>query len=142
VRASVLSPARPGSLGKNVTPLLDSDRGPSSDFNVFLLPHARTGLEAGVNDLGANGTSTANLMLLNRAGPVTYGGGIEYSRLGLTASVGRGAFGIETRAYDLRHPTVDEYLNFFLNPKLQIFGGERDLIHTDRRTVFGLQFEF
>jgi len=142
VRASLLSPERPGSIGRNVTPLLDSDRGPSSDFNVFLLPHAHTGLEAGVNDLGANGTSTANLMLLNRAGPVTYGGGIEYSRLGLTASVGRGAFGIETRAYDLRHPTLDQYLNFSLTPKVQIFGGERDLIHTDRRSVFGLQFEF
>jgi len=142
VRASLLSPERPGSIGRNVTPLLDSDRGPSSDFNVFLLPRAHTGLEAGVNDLGANGTSTANLMLLSRAGPVTYGGGIEYSRLGLTASVARGAFGIETRAYDLRHPTLDEYLNFSLMPKVQIFGGERDLIHTDRRTVFGLQFEF
>jgi hypothetical protein len=142
VRASLLSPARPGSLARNVTPLLDSDRGPSSDFNVFLLPHARTGLEAGVNDLGANGTSTANLMLLNRAGGITYGGGIEYSRLGLTANVARGAFGIETRAYDLRHPTLDQYVNVFVMPKLQIFGGERDLIHTDRRTVFGLQFEF
>jgi phospholipid/cholesterol/gamma-HCH transport system substrate-binding protein len=142
VRASLLSPARPGSLSRNVTPLLDSDRGPSSDFNVFLLPRAHTGLEAGVNDIGASGTSTANLMLLNRSGPVTYGGGIEYSRLGLTASVARGAFGIETRAYDLRHPTLDQYLNFFVTPKLQIFGGERDLIHTDRRTVFGLQFEF
>jgi hypothetical protein len=142
IRASLLSPARPGDLNRNVTPLLTQDRGPMSDFNVFILPHARTGLEAGVNDLGANGTSTANLMLLNRSGGLTYGGGIEYSRLGLTASVARGAFGLETRAYDLRHPTLDQYLNFNLNPKLQLFGGERDLIHTDRRTVFGLQFEF
>jgi ABC-type transporter Mla subunit MlaD len=142
VRASLLTPARPGSLDRNVTPLLTQDRGPMSDFNVFLLPHAHTGLEAGVNDIGSNGTSTANLMLLNRSGSLTYGGGIEYSRLGLTASVARGAFGLETRAYDLRHPTLDEYVNVNLNPKLQIFGGERDLIHTDRRTVFGLQFEF
>jgi ABC-type transporter Mla subunit MlaD len=142
VRASVLSPARPGSLDRNVTPLLNPDRGPSSDFNVFLLPHGRTGLEAGVNDIGSNGTSTANLMLLNRSGALTYGGGIEYSRLGLTASVARGALGIETRAYDLRHPTLDQYVNVFVMPKLQIFGGERDLLHTDRRTVFGLQFEF
>jgi len=141
VRVGQLSAARPGSLSTNTSPLLTADRGPESDFNVFLLPHARTGLEGGVNDVGS-GTSTANFMLLNRGSGFTYGGGIEYSRLGLTTSVAKGPVGIEARAYDLRHPTLDTYLNLFALPKFQIFGGERDLTHVDRRTVFGLQFEF
>jgi ABC-type transporter Mla subunit MlaD len=142
VRVSELSPARPGSLTTNTSPLLTSDRGPQSDFNLFVLPHARTGLEAGVNDVGSAGTSTANAILINRSGGLAYGGGIEYSRLGLNAAIARGVFGFETRAYDLRHPTVDSYVNLLAFPKLQIFGGERDLTHVDRRTVFGLQFEF
>jgi ABC-type transporter Mla subunit MlaD len=142
VRVGELSPARPGSLNTNTSPLLTSDRGPESDFNVFLLPHARTGLEAGVNDVGSSGTSTANVILINRSGGLSYGGGIEYSRLGVNAAIARGVFGLETRAYDLRHPTVDSYVNILAFPKLQFFGGERDLTHVDRRTVFGLQFEF
>jgi ABC-type transporter Mla subunit MlaD len=142
VRVSQLSPARPGSLNKNTSPLLTGDRGPQSDFNVFILPHAHTGFEAGVNDVGSNGTSTGNFMLLNRSGGLTYGGGIEYSRLGLTSSLNGNRVGFEARAYDLRHPTIDSYLNIFALPKVQVFGGERDLNHVDRRTVFGLQFEF
>ncbi|MBD5635445.1 MAG: hypothetical protein IAI49_13290, partial [Candidatus Eremiobacteraeota bacterium] len=142
IRVGQLSPARPGSLTTNTSPLLTADRGPESDFNVFLLPHARTGLEAGVNDVGSSGTSTANLMLLSRSGGVSYGGGIEYSRLGITTSIANGRVGFETRAYDLRHPTLDSYLNLFATPKVQVFGGERDITHVDRRTVFGLQFEF
>ncbi|MBD5655050.1 MAG: hypothetical protein IAI50_07685 [Candidatus Eremiobacteraeota bacterium] len=121
---------------------MTADRGPESDFNLFVLPHARTGLEAGVNDVGSSGTSTANFMLINRSAGITYGGGIEYSRLGLVTTVANKAVGFEARAYDLRHPTLDTYLNLFAAPKLQVFGGERDLSHISRRTVFGLQFEF
>jgi phospholipid/cholesterol/gamma-HCH transport system substrate-binding protein len=142
VRVGQLSPERSGSANTNVSPLLTADRGPQSDFNLFILPRAHTGLEAGVNDVGSNGTSTANFMLLNRSSGFTYGGGIEYSRLGVTTSVAGKAFGFEARAYDLRHPTLDTYLNLFAAPKLQVFGGERDLSHVSRRTVFGLQFEF
>jgi phospholipid/cholesterol/gamma-HCH transport system substrate-binding protein len=142
VRASELSPARPGSLNRNVSPLLTADRGPQTDFNVFLLPKGRTGLEAGVNDSGGVGTSTANFMILNRSGGLTYGGGMEYSRLGVTTSIASKTFGLETRAYDLRHPTLDQYINLFLRPKLQLFGGERDISHSSRRTTFGMQFEF
>jgi hypothetical protein len=142
VRVGQLSPARPGSLVTNTSPLLTKDRGPETDFNVFLLPKAHTGLEAGVNDVGSTGTSTANFMLFNRGNGFTYGGGLEYSRLGLTTSVDRGPVGVEARVYDLRHPTLDSYLNLFAFPKFQIFGGERDITHVDRRTVFGLQFEF
>ena len=142
VRASLLSPQRPGSTNRNVSPLLTADRGPQSDFNLFLLPRAQTGLELGVNDVGSERTGTANVMLLNRRGPFTYGGGIEYSRLGVTTSIARGALGLEARAYDLRHPTLDAYVNAILRPKLQIFGGERDITHAQRRSVLGLQFEF
>lgn len=142
VRASELSPSRPGSADRNTSPLLTADRGPESDFNLFILPHARTGLEAGVNDSGSTGTATANFMLLNRSGGLTYGGGMEYSRLGLTATMASKMLSFETRAYDLRHPTLDQYINLILAPKLQLFGGERDISHTSRRTTFGLQFEF
>ncbi len=142
VRASELAPLRPGSANRNVSPLLTADRGPQSDLNIFILPKAHTGLEAGVNDAGGPGTSTANFMLLNRSGGLTYGGGLEYSRLGLTASIAERSFGLETRAYDLRHPTLDQYINLFVAPKIQLFGGERDLSHSSRRTTFGLQFEF
>jgi len=141
VRASELAPLRPGSADRNVSPLLTADRGPETDFNLFILPHAHSGLEAGVNDSGSD-TATANFMLLSRSGGFTYGGGMEYSRLGVTASIASRAFGFETRAYDLRHPTLDQYINLFLAPRLQLFGGERDLDHTSRRTTFGLQFEF
>jgi ABC-type transporter Mla subunit MlaD len=139
VRVSELSPQRPGSADGNVSPLLTADRGPLSDFNLSILPNASTGLFAGVNDVGAN--SSANVMLMKRAGNVRYGGGIEYSRLGALASIGWRSFGFEGRFYDLRHPTADAYLNLFAAPNLQLFGGERDLTHASRRTVFGLQFE-
>jgi hypothetical protein len=144
VRVSELAPLRPGSFdGRNVSPLLTQDRGPLSDFNAFILPYGRTGLEAGVNDIGTPyGTTTGNLMLLNRSGGFTYGGGVEYSRLGLTTSIAGRALGFEARAYDLRHPTLDTYLNVLSFKKFQIFGGERDVTHASRRTTFGLQFEF
>ncbi|MBD5656770.1 MAG: MCE family protein, partial [Candidatus Eremiobacteraeota bacterium] len=58
IRVGQLSPQRSGSADTNVSPLLTADRGPESDFNLFVLPHARTGLEAGVNDVGSSGTST------------------------------------------------------------------------------------
>jgi ABC-type transporter Mla subunit MlaD len=141
IRASDLSPLRPGSANRNVSPLLTADRGPQSDVNMFILPHARSGLELGVNDIGSGGTSTANALILSRSTGFTYGGGVEYSRLGVTTSVGNRSFSLETRAYDLRHPTLDEYINLILAPKFQLFGGERDLTHTSRRTTFGLQFE-
>jgi ABC-type transporter Mla subunit MlaD len=143
VRVSALGPLRPGSYNRNVSPLLTSDRGPMSDFNAFILPYGHTGLEAGVNDVGTPyGTTTANFMLLNRSGGFTYGGGLEYSRLGLTASVAGRVLGFETRLYDLRHPTLDTYVNLLAFPKFQVFAGERDLTHAQRRAAFGLQFEF
>ena len=144
VRVGQLSPLRPGSYDRNVSPLLTEDRGLQSDFNALILPNARTGLKVGVNDVGTTfGTTTANFILLNRPSrSFSYGGGIVYSRLGLTSAISGKTLGFEARAYDLRHPTLDTYLNIFAAPKIQLFGGERDLTHASRRTVFGLQFEF
>jgi ABC-type transporter Mla subunit MlaD len=139
VRVTDLAPERPGSADRNTSPLLTSDRGPQSDFNLSILPRGQTSLFVGANDIGYN--STANVMLLSHRGPLTYGAGVEYSRLGLRAALAGQHIGFEIRAYDLRHPTLDAYTNLFLAPKLQLFGGERDTTHASRRTVFGLQFE-
>jgi len=141
IRASDLSPERPGSADRNTSPLLTADRGPQSDVNLFILPHAKSGFELGVNDIGASGTSTANALIVSRANGFSYGGGILYSRLGADAIFLDHALSFETRAYDLRHPTLDEYINLILAPKLQLFGGERDIVHASRRTTFGVQFE-
>ena len=140
VRVSQLSPLQAPNGKGNTSPLLTIDRGPQTDFNIRLLPKGSTSLFTGVNDAGS-ATSTANFMLIGRRGTWQYGGGMEYSRLGLMTSFSGPLAGIEFRAYDLRHPTLDAYGNLFLAPKLQLFGGERDVTHADRRTVFGLQFE-
>lgn len=143
VRVSALTPLRPGSYDRNVSPLLTADRGLQSDFNLFVLPQAHTGLELGVNDIGTTyGTTTANALLINRSTHFSYGGGVEYSRLGVMASLAGPTVGLETHAYDLRHPTIDQYLNVFALPKAQVFVGERDILHASRRSVLGLQFEF
>ncbi len=142
VRAGYLAPLRPGSYDRNTSPLLTADRGPQSDFNLMILPHGSTGLKLGVNDIGSQSTTTANAVLLKRSRNFTYGGGIEYSRLGAETSVAGKLLGVEARVYDLRHPTLDTYLNVFALPKVQIFAGERDIGHAQRRTAAGLQFEF
>lgn len=142
VRAGYLAPLRPGSADRNTSPLLTADRGPQSDFNLFVLPRGSTGLKLGVNDVGSQSTATANAVLLKRSHNFTYGGGIEYSRLGLETSVAGKLLGLEARVYDLRHPTLDTYINVFAAPRFQIFGGERDLGHASRRTAAGIQFEF
>jgi hypothetical protein len=118
---------------------LTADRGLTSDFNAIILPNNRTSLVAGVNDLGY--AATGNLLLLNHLGQLNYGGGVEYSQLGLYGGIATRPVGFDARLYDLRHPTLDTYL--YLSParKLQFFGGGRDLLYTDRRAVFGLQFE-
>jgi hypothetical protein len=72
---------------------------------------------------------------------------VLYSRLGARAvyspelSKGLG-LGLEGRVYDLRHPTTDVYANFGLGNGLTLFGGERDALHSGRRTTFGLQYQF
>jgi ABC-type transporter Mla subunit MlaD len=140
IRVSQLSPQQPAYVRGNTSPLLTADRGPMTDFNLSILPHGGTSLLLGVNDAGGS-TSSANVMLLSRRGDLQYGGGMEYSRLGMFTGFDWSHFGVEARAYDLRHPTLDAYGKLLLAPKLQLFGGERDVTHQDRRTVFGFQFE-
>jgi hypothetical protein len=73
------------------------------------------------------------------------GGGIVYSRLGARAvyspALSRG-LGFDALIYDPRHPTADAYANYGLGNGLTLFGGERDALHTGRRTAFGLQYQF
>jgi len=139
IRVSQLAPQRPGSAQIG-SPLLTADRGPQSDLNVLLLPKSRTSALVGVNDLGA--TSTWNLAGESSVGNLRVGGGVLYSRLGILASARQGNFGIDTRLYDLRHPTLDIYGDLFATPFLQVFGGERDTLQRDRRAVFGFQTKF
>jgi len=130
----------------NSSPLLTNDRGPQSDFNVVALPQARTSLLTGANDIGSDGTTSYNFSALQSIGPgntFRVGGGVLYSRLGMLAQYGPPTgFGLEARAYDLRHPTLDGYATLHAAPSFELFGGERDLLHSGRRTVFGLQLQY
>ncbi len=134
------------SSNANGSPLLSKDRGPQTDVNVIALPTGSTYLFAGANDIGAR--SSYNFAPMMHLGPnVSVGGGILYSRLGARAvyspEVTKGLrLGLEGRIYDLRHPTTDLYANFGLGSGLTLFGGERDALHTGRRTAFGLQYQF
>jgi MlaD protein len=119
------------------TPLLTGDRGPQTDLNVTFLPHSATGLLTGANDIGAQ--TTYNVLGETTYGGFRLGGGVLYSRLGLLASGQSSRLGFETRFYDPRHPALDAYGRVILTPHLELFGGQRDVLHTDRRTVFGLQ---
>ena len=138
-RITQVEPERPASAERNTSPLLTADRGLQSDFNAIILPHNRTSLVAGVNDLGY--AATGNLLLLDHSGQLRYGGGIEYSQLGVYGGIATRPVGFDVRFYDVRHPTLDTYLYLSPGQKLQFFGGGRDLLYTDRRAVFGLQFE-
>ena len=55
---------------------------------------------------------------------------------------GTGAIGFEARVYDPAFPTLDAYGNIKVAHGVQLFGGERDITHSGRRTVFGLQLQF
>jgi hypothetical protein len=48
----------------------------------------------------------------------------------------------EERLYDLQHPTADTYLNYAIGRNVEVFGGERDIFHSGRRTAFGLQARY
>ena len=132
--------------GTSSSALLTKDRGPQTDVNVIALPKGPTYVFAGANDIGAK--SSYNFAAMQHMGPnFSVGGGVLYSRLGARAvyspelTKGLGV-GLEGRIYDLRHPTTDLYANFTLGNGLMLFGGERDALHSGRRTTFGLQYQF
>jgi ABC-type transporter Mla subunit MlaD len=132
-------------LGTSSSPLLTRDRGPSTDVNLIAFPLGSTYLYTGVNDIGGP-ASSANFAAMERVAPhFSIGGGIVYSRLGARAvyspALSRG-LGFDALIYDPRHPTADAYANYGLGGGLTLFGGERDILHTGRRTAFGLQYQF
>ena len=123
------------------SPLLGSDRGPQTDFNLLLLPKGSTSFMLGANDLAAK--TTYNFAALSTFGNgIRAGGGILYSRFGVIGQFNRDRFGVEGRLYDPRRPTLDAYLNLNVNPSAMLFFGQRDLTRAERRTTFGLQLNF
>ena len=142
VRLSMLSAQRMGTPGAK-SPLLGADQGPQSDVNLILLPNGKTALYLGANDIGTGQTTTVNVAALERLSANAHiGAGVIYSQLGILGNVRNNTIGIEGKLYDPRHPTLDSYLNLYLAKRLSIFGGERDILYPDRRTVFGLQSQF
>lgn len=142
IRLSELDAAHPGTNG---SPLLTNDRGPQTDFNVIALPHGRTSLLTGANDIGTTaGTTTWNFALEQAVSPqVRLGGGILYSRLGALARFDPpGPFSFQGMLYDPRHPTFDALAGVKVAPSTELFGGERDLLHSGRRTELGIQLQF
>ncbi len=121
--------------------LLSTDRGPQSDVNALIFPRSETSFLLGANDIGHN--STTNAALLQSISPtVRLGGGVLYSRLGVLGEYNAHIFGFESRFYDPRRPTLDVYGNVNLAHGLQLFIGQRDLNHAERRTVYGVQAQF
>jgi hypothetical protein len=138
IRISAMSKA---AANAQTSALLGSNRGPQSDFNLVVAPQLATHLFAGVNDLSAN--QTFNLALVKNAAPgIQVGGGILYSRLGVMGSITHNIFGFEGRAYDLRHGYVDGYFHIHPTQNIDLFAGERDIVNPQRRTVYGLQYQF
>jgi ABC-type transporter Mla subunit MlaD len=141
VRVSELDDQHAGTYN---SPLLGKDVGPQTDVNLIALPQGKTYLFTGVNDLGGP-ASTWNFAAMERVAPhFQLGGGILYSRLGARAvySPGLNGLGFEGQVYDPRHPTADGYLNLHIGGGLELFGGERDILHSGRRTSVGFQYQF
>jgi ABC-type transporter Mla subunit MlaD len=147
VRISELNPAPANGFA---SPALGPGRGPQSDFNVLFLPHASTTFFAGANNLGpagsTSGPTTYNFALLSTVAPgLRAGGGVLYSSLGLMSQYmppSNKGLGFTGYVYDPQHPTIDAYGMLPVSPTVSIFGGERDVLHSGRRTVFGLQLDF
>ncbi len=119
-------------------PLFTQNQGPESDLNVFILPHAKTGLMVGANNIGHG--ATANAVLLQRVSPnFTYGGGVLYSQVGLLGQYNRQLFGVEARVFNPQWPQVDVYGNLNIAKGLQLFVGERAVNQPVRRFTYGFQ---
>jgi ABC-type transporter Mla subunit MlaD len=120
------------------SPLYNADRGPESDLNAVILPNNGTSLLVGANDIGYN--TTANVALIQKLSPtVRIGGGVLYSQLGFLAAYSNGVFGFETKIYNPQLPDIDVYGNFHVAKNWELFIGERDLNHAQRRFTYGFQ---
>jgi phospholipid/cholesterol/gamma-HCH transport system substrate-binding protein len=124
-----------------LNPILSRDRGPQTDINAVLLANRGTSMLLGVNDLGYH--NTWNAALLSRIAPNTrVGGGVLYGQLGLLAQYNARAFGLEGMLYDPRYAMLDLYGNYNVGSGLGLYLGERDTLHRERRTVYGVQMQF
>jgi ABC-type transporter Mla subunit MlaD len=126
----------------NSSPLLTKDRGPQTDVNLIAFPRGTTSALIGANDIGSGNTSYNFAGMGSFGKDVKIGGGVLYSRLGILGSLTAGKFTAEGRIYDPRHPTLDAYGRIKAADQLELFLGERDLSHTGRRSVFGVQLQF
>ena len=140
IRLSELDGYQPNTIGQRL--LQTSQRGPQTDINAFILPSGKTSLFVGANDIGTP-QSSWNVAVKENVAPHLYlGGGVLYNNLGAIAQYNPGVIGFEARLYDPQFPTLDAYANINLSRGIQLFGGERDITHSGRRTVFGLQLQF
>jgi hypothetical protein len=140
LRLSELDNYQPNTIGQKL--LQTSQRGPQTDINAFILPYGKTSLMVGANDIGTP-QSSWNVAVKENVAPHLYlGGGVLYNNLGAMVQYNPGVIGFEARVYDPQFPTLDAYANINLSRGIQLFGGERDLTHSGRRTVFGLQLQF
>jgi ABC-type transporter Mla subunit MlaD len=140
IRLGELDNYKNGSSGNYL--LQTTRRGPQSDVNAFILPQGKTSLFVGANDIGTPQTSWNVAVRENIAPHLYVGGGVLYSTLGALVQYNPGLLGVEARIYNPSFPTLDAYGNINVAKGVQIFGGERDITHTGRRTVFGLQLQF
>jgi ABC-type transporter Mla subunit MlaD len=141
IRLTELGPYNPRAFTQ---PLLATpNNGIQSDFNVQILPKGKLSLLGGANDVGTPQTS-ANFVLEQKLAPnLRVGGGMLYSNLGGLLQYTPGVLGFEARLYDLRFPTLDAYGTVNVGKSgVQLFGGERDITHSGRRSAFGLQLQF
>jgi ABC-type transporter Mla subunit MlaD len=121
--------------------LFSADRGPQTDLNAVILPHAQTQLLVGANDIGYD--TTANAALLRSLGSnITAGGGILYSQLGFLGAYDQRVFGLSTDIFNARRPEVDVYGKLHILRGLDLFAGERSINHAERRFAYGLQTNF
>ena len=119
-------------------PVLSADQGPEVDLNATLLPNAQTSVFFGGNNIGYN--ATTNVDLLERLGSKFHvGGGLLYSSFGVMGQYNERLFGLETRIYNQRRPSVDVYGNFNVLHNLQLFVGGRDINHNTVRFTYGAQ---
>ena len=136
IRISGYSPERVG----GGSPLLGPSRGPNSSIALRLLPDSPTQVLLGANDLGS-GATTLDLAAVRRVGRGLYfGGGILYSRLGVLGSYSRGTLGFSTKLYDVARPMLDLSTKLRVAPGVKLFFGERDILHAQRRNVYGVEF--
>jgi len=140
IRLSYLDTYNPNSIGQPL--LATSNRGPQTDFNALILPNGKTSFMFGANDIGTPQTSWNVAFRGTLAPHLAVGGGVLYNNLGALVQYNPGLFGVEARLYDPRFPTLDAYGNVNVARGVQLFGGERDILHNGRRTVFGLQLQF